>query len=813
MLKKADLHIHSKYSDKPSEWLLRQIGAPESYTQPAFLYESTKRRGMDFVTITDHDTINGALEIAHHPDAFISVEATTWFPEDGCAIHVPCYGITEKQFADIEHLRENVYDLLGYLRQEKIVHSCAHPLYNVAGKLTIETFEKCLLLFDVLEVANGQSNAIENKLIRDVTRALTPEVYDRILADHTGLPIAPAGWQKGYTGGSDDHSGLFIARGYTFVKDAETVPDFLLGIAEKHSDATCIPETSVSFAHGLYYTIFSYYRNKYFVGKGSSGGFGNAMNVVGGFVGSEEASISFRDKMTFVINRLRGKKSQQDFKQYLMSNLTHLNEEWGKDENILDPQKNRQLNAKTFEVANRVTNELLFRFTRKAINKISEGSIFGSIQSLSSIVPVGIGMVPYLISFLNYNKSREFFRTVSKKYLRKDLDFYSNPKKAWVTDTFTDVNGVAVVIRKMVEAGLKHKHQLVIVTCTNEEIQDHGLPLKNFTPVGDFKLPQNDSFTIAFPPFLEMVQYFEKEGFTEVIISTPGSVGLAALWAAKLLNLKITMIYHTDFPGYVRYYTDDKAMEEVAWKYMTWFYDQADLVYVPSSHYRNQLVRKGIDPTKMFLFPHGTDLESFSPTKRVKHAFDSFGLNGGKKVIYVGRVAKEKDLDLLPEVWKKVHKAVPSASLVIVGDGPYLKELKSELKDTNTVFTGFMGGENLYKSFASADVFLFPSTTDTFGNVVLESLASGVPAIVSNIGGPKDIVQDGITGIVTHAKNTDELATALIELLTDDARRKEMSKAARTYAESQSWEQIYLNFWNHKVVGSPSTSSGTVGSR
>lgn len=373
-----------------------------------------------------------------------------------------------------------------------------------------------------------------------------------------------------------------------------------------------------------------------------------------------------------------------------------------------------------------------------------------------------------------------------------------NGKKVWATDTFTDVNGVAVVIKKMAEIGVRHQHDLVIVVSTNDPITDSHIPIKNFTPAGDFKLPQNDTFTLAFPPFQEIVDYLAENDYSEVIISTPGTVGLTLLGAAKLLNLKVTMIYHTDFPGYVRYYTNDISMEEIAWRFMIWFYDQADTVYVPSSHYKNQLVKKGIASSKMKMFPHGTDIESFNPNKRSSLAFSSFGLSNEKKVIYVGRVAKEKDLDVLPEVWKKVQAEIPSAVLVIVGDGPYMSELKSQLKNYHVVFTGFMKGEPLYSAFASSDVFVFPSTTDTFGNVVIEALASGCPAIVSDIGGPKDIVRHGVTGYVTEGKNPESIADALIEILTDDGKRKKMSAAARSYAETQSWETIYMNFWTGK---------------
>jgi len=799
MLKKADLHIHSKYSDQPAEWLLRQIGAPESFTDPDFLYQSAKKRGMDFVTITDHNTIKGVLEIVHHPDVFISVEATAWFPENGCAIHVLCYDISENHFTEIEKLRINVYDLLSYLRNEKIIHSCAHPLYDVEGRLTLEIYEKCILLFDLLEIANGQSNLAENQLNSKVLKTLTPEKYQSLIKKHSDLPISPTEWRKGYTGGSDDHSGLFIARGYTYVKNADTKENYLDGLRTRQSDATSIFETSISFAHGLYYTIFSYYKHKIFNDPKSSGNgsLKNAMNAVGGFLGSEEASLTFRDKFTFLVNRIRGKKSSEDFKQYLLTNLADLNEEWSKEENILDPEKNRKLNERTFEVAGTITSQLVYRFMKKAIKKIYEGSIFGSIQTLASLIPVLMGLAPYMISFLHYNKNKKLMNDISKEFLGKDIQESVQPKKAWVTDTFTDVNGVAVVIKKMAEIGVKHHHDLTIITCTNDEIVDTHINIKNFIPVGDFRLPQNDSFALAFPPFLEMVHYFETEKFTEIIISTPGTVGMAALGAAKLLDIKVSMIYHTDFPGYVYYYTNDRSIEDIAWKFMIWFYGQADKVYVPSSDYKNQLIRKDISPNKLKMFPHGTDIQAFTPAKKSKDWFHSYGLNGEKKVIYVGRVAKEKDLEILPEVWKRVSKEVGNVALVIVGDGPYMNELKDQLKGTKVIFTGFMKGEQLYKSFASSDIFIFPSTTDTFGNVVIEALASGIPAVVSDMGGPKDIVTDGKTGIVTKAKDVDSLSNALIKLLTNDNLRNQMSKDARAYAETQSWESIYLNFWNN----------------
>ena len=132
---KADLHMHSKFSKRPSEWVLRKLGCSESYAEPTKIYAIAKKRGMDFVTVTDHNTLAGSLEIAHLEGAFLSEEVTTYFPEDHCKLHVLTYDIDERQHADISRLRESVFDLVTYLNQEDIVHALAHPLYSVNDKL------------------------------------------------------------------------------------------------------------------------------------------------------------------------------------------------------------------------------------------------------------------------------------------------------------------------------------------------------------------------------------------------------------------------------------------------------------------------------------------------------------------------------------------------------------------------------------------------------------------------------------------------------------------------------------------------------
>jgi hypothetical protein len=146
----ADLHVHSCHSKHPGEWILQRLGAQESYTPVETIYRQAKEQGSAFVTLTDHNTIDGALELcrAHPEDCFVSTEATAYFPEDGCKVHTLCYDISPAQFATIQRARENICNLRDYLRQEDIACSVAHATFSVNNRLTLDHIEKLLVLFD-----------------------------------------------------------------------------------------------------------------------------------------------------------------------------------------------------------------------------------------------------------------------------------------------------------------------------------------------------------------------------------------------------------------------------------------------------------------------------------------------------------------------------------------------------------------------------------------------------------------------------------------------------------------------------------------
>ncbi|HUL73259.1 MAG TPA: glycosyltransferase [Vicinamibacterales bacterium] len=811
MKAKADLHVHSQYSDRPTEWVLRRIGAPECYTKPRAVYDLAKRRGMDFVTISDHNCIDGAAEIAHLPGAFVSNEITTYFPDDRCKVHVLAWNITQAQFNEIQRLRENIVDLRDYMHAEGIVHSCAHPLYSINDRLSIDHFERLLLLFNVFETMNGARNRRSNDLVRAVLDHLTQEQFEEIASRHGISPVGDAPWLKGGTGGSDDHSGVFVAKAYTECPASGTVRDFLGHVALRQSTARGLDGTPLSFAHGLYTIAFQYYRDKLRMTSGN--GSQLMLKLFGEVLGPEQTRVGFRDRVSYYARRIAGRPdypAEVEFKRMVSTEMVKLfGEDWLRDDFVVSPERHDELNRRTFELASRIANQLSFQFTRKFVEKLSMGSIFGSIEALSAAGPLLLGVAPYLFAFAHQSRDRHFLASVNERFLGGRAPSDPAPRKAWFVDALTDVNGVTTLVRKMCRLADEHRHDLTLVTFS-DVAPDRRVRAHNFTPVGQFALPENSMINLAFPPFLDVLEYCDREQFTELVVSTPSLAGLAAVAAARMLNIRLVGIYHTDLPQYIRYYTEDEQLESATWRYLRWFYDQMDLVYVPSRGYRNQLIAKGFDARRLRMLPHGIDVDRFHPSRHDPAFWQRFGVNGGPKVTYVGRAAKEKDLDILVEVYEALARRRPDCTLVIVGDGPFLTQMKNRLRHANVIFTGFLFDADLSSAYAGSDVFVFPSTTDTFGNVVLEAMASGVPVVVSDRGGPAEFVEHGVTGFVTKARNVADVLAAIERLLDDADLRRRMSASCRAYAETCRWDRIYLEFWRGEATSTPAELAAPV---
>jgi glycosyltransferase involved in cell wall biosynthesis len=221
-----------------------------------------------------------------------------------------------------------------------------------------------------------------------------------------------------------------------------------------------------------------------------------------------------------------------------------------------------------------------------------------------------------------------------------------------------------------------------------------------------------------------------------------------------------------------------------------------ETIYAPSQSTKDELVEKGINEKKIKVYPRGIDIEKFSPEKRNGFFTNRIKNKECIKILYVGRISKEKNLHLLASAFKQLSKSHNNIYLVIVGSGPYLSEMKRTMQGFPCLFTGYLQGDDLTGVYASSDIFVFPSTTDTFGNVVLEAQASGIPVIVTDQGGPKENIIPDNTGLVVSGNSDKALMNGLETFLKNPAMIRQMGSTAREYMEKRSFETAFIKSWH-----------------
>jgi glycosyltransferase involved in cell wall biosynthesis len=271
-----------------------------------------------------------------------------------------------------------------------------------------------------------------------------------------------------------------------------------------------------------------------------------------------------------------------------------------------------------------------------------------------------------------------------------------------------------------------------------------------------------------------------------VHVVSPTPAGGWARRYARRRSLPLVATFHTHFVAYFSYYRVG-LLERLGWWLLRRAYAPCDLVFTPSEAIARQLRSHEIGPVR--IWGRGIDTRVFSPRWRDDELRTSVGASDRRPLLLmVSRLVKEKDLLDLPPMARELDRRDVSYRLVLVGDGPLRAELEEALPDA--VLAGYQEGEALSRWYASADVFVFPSTTETFGNVVQESLASGVPAVVVDQGGPQTVIEPGETGLVARANDPRHLAETVATLLEDADRRRSMAAAARRQTEGRSWHTV-----------------------
>ncbi len=786
---RADLHVHSQHSEAPTEWFMELFQVAESYSNPLLIYRNAKKAGMDFVAVTDHNSIRGALLLKerHPSEVIVGVEATASFPEDGCHIHLLLYGIGEQEFNEIQKLRKDIYELRDYVREKNIAHSVAHATYSVNGRLTLDHLEKLIVLFDVFEGINGGRSKADNNLWTNILQGLTPDRFETLCRKHRLQPYGHESWVKGFTGGSDDHGGIFIGRTFTVTRPVSTVEGFLANLRHKRTypDGKCNDYRTLALT--VYKVVHDYSTHRQ--GNGRGPGF---IDQVGRLM-FEGRRLGLLKKLQIrgvkALSRRKGDKLRVMFCEL----LDRLQErKFASVDDMLDA---------VYGQLTLISDEFVKRFFRSLTGDLAKIDFAGVFHNIAALLPGMLLSLPFMVTLKHLNRGKSMSESLMERF---DCQRQSGRRILWFTDTLTDLNGVSATLKEIGWLAHLQGIDLRIATAIAPEDLTPDVPpnIVNLPFVFQFNLPYYDRYALKLPSLLALLQQMYALAPDRIFISTPGPLGLMGLVVARLLQVPCIGVYHTDFTLQSKEIVHDAEVAHMLESYTRWFYNQMDEIRVPTAVYREMLERRGLAASKMRIFRRGIDSAFFSPRVSDRRVLEEqCAISDGISLLYAGRVSRDKDLDFLARLYLRLFQERSDLNLVIAGDGPYLDEMRRMLSGTRAVFTGRVGRETLAALYGASDIFLFPSGTDTFGKAVLEAQSCGLPAIVSNVGGPQEIVTHGKTGYVAEAGSFTDWE-AKIRLILDmiegrpEAYRQMRKEARMHVVENFQWGSAFMDITN-----------------
>jgi len=369
-------------------------------------------------------------------------------------------------------------------------------------------------------------------------------------------------------------------------------------------------------------------------------------------------------------------------------------------------------------------------------------------------------------------------------------------KIALFTDTLGDLNGVSRFIQDMGELAAINDVELHIITSTSKSLPDKSY-IHNLSYRFRMPMPFYQELDLVWPNKKSIVNALNEIQPDVVHISTPGPFGWLAKNAALEHDYPLIGTYHTDFPAYLYDLSGWQWVKHKTDAVMAKFYKPFIHIFSRSENYLEVMtsdIEVDYDRASR-LFP-GTNLQTFNPRHNNPDIWHHYGLSNQRlKVLYVGRINVEKNIPFLVELWQRFCDLNPDikADLVMVGEGRYRK-WADKLRPHHAYFLGPVEGDNLSQVYASSDLFVFPSITDTLGQVVMEAQASGLGCLVSDIGGPQTLVIEDETGKIIKANDHNAWIDILSSVLTDDELRQEWSSNSRQHIEQYNIVDSFNHF-------------------
>ncbi len=723
---KADLHCHSTASAAARLEVQRALALPECATPPQEVYALAKQRGMDFVTITDHDTIAGVLEIAAEPSVFVSEELTAWFSGEPQAVHVLCYGITPD---DHEWLQRNSADVIAcaeYLHSREIACALAHPFFSVAAPLTPAHRRVLAELFPVWEVRNGMRPKELNG-----AAALYVETH--------GI----AG-----VAGSDDHAGVDIGRTFTEASWAVSPDEFLAHIRAGRMWPCGTQGSAAKWAHSALAIA------------------ARALDVP---YGSEppgpKTILSLAEQVMLEREGGSGAVSglgPEDAQRLLAAWLRSMD---------LDPGLGGLLGALRDDAFSHAGLER--RARRVHENRLARASQTLASRRDTQLKPAADALIGACLPAVPYVSALAFLGREQARLSERDGE---PTRVAVIADGLGHVHGVTHTLARLRECGAPGHVVDVIGTDANVD--------RRLAAVTEVELPYYPGLKLGVPSMFAIADALTERQYDLVHVCAPGPAGIAAALLARVMRLPLVGSYHTEFQAYAQSRTGDPNIEAAVAVVVATLYTSCELVLSPSAAADASLAGLGVASERVRRWQRGVDMDRFSPLRRGEQL-----LPGRLTVMYAGRLSREKGVELLADAFLQAHQRDPRLHLVLAGGGPEEEELRRRLGGKAT-FLGWLEGDELARAYASADLFAFASTTDTFGQVILEAQASGLSIVAVNGGGPAELIDHGRSGCLVPP-NAEAFANAIVGIARRPALRRRLARGALAAATEHTWQRSF----------------------
>ncbi|MEM9457347.1 MAG: glycosyltransferase [Myxococcota bacterium] len=786
-LQRIDLHVHTKYAGRFNPAVLKHLEVDESYTEPKDAYERLLRRGMSLVTFADHDSIQGCLEIAHLPYTFISEEVSARFPENGAIIHVLTYGITEAQHVELQRLRRDVYELVDYIREQDILHVLAHPFSSVNHRLTPDQLRRSLLMFDTLEVINGQKDPHHEAFVRDVVAKVDDPTLER-WANEFDMPVPPRRcW--GLTAGSDDHVGWSMARAFTSFRGPRTFEGLRAALDSRNVELHGHEKNCESYAHTAFTGTMDHFRVKF-----------DKRLRADAFEPDHKPSFNHLTELVRTRALPADLESLPPFLQRLIpaafETMAEAEELPGLSD-LMDRAVTPELHREVYELVHGAMLRA-FRACAEQMRHSSKNVDFeGMIDEIPTLIRLTMLNLPYYFGFRYFNGERRRGWALYES-LELPESLARTERVAVFCDTLDNVDGVSLGLRRIVHEMREDGREVFLCgTHGDDTVQTReGAEMVRFPTLGTFPLPGYPDYQVRWPSLVEIIRWLTTNEIDLVVTTTPGPVGLIPLVAAKMLDIPVIGQHHTNVGDFATRILGDPTVGRMMNGVTGWLYKNMREVSVPTETTATK-IRDQFDlrPERIRVVQRGVDTQRFHPGHEDPSFWPEQGLTGRNTLLYVGRLSAEKNVGFLAEVFRDLADHGADVELAIVGDGPLRESLTEQLAGYPAAFTGYLRGEQLAAAYASASLFLFPSTHDTFGNVVMEAMASGTPALVSNVGGPSELVRHREAGLVLPAGDHDHWKDAIETLVLDRQRRVSMGHCARRLAEESTYDRARSEQW------------------